>query len=79
MKKQVESRLAKLEGGDPERPFVVVFQTYDDPTLYTIDDRDGEELLTWDQVEERFSGYTIFRVVYDKNWRGGCGEKGDVS
>ena len=76
MKKRIETRLSELEKrGKPARPFIAVFQDLDNRELYSVGD--GDELLTWPEIEQAYQGFDIIRVVYVDDWRGPDDELGD--
>lgn len=69
-KKTIKARVDNLEAGGGDKPFIAVFQNWDDPDLYHVGARENEELLTWDEIEARYSDHVICRVIHVDDWRG---------
>ena len=79
-----KSRLEKAEqrtGG--ELPFLPLYQDLDDPDLFhtnsqmTKREAEGDTIYTSAQVAELSKTHMIFKVVYDKNWKGAGDQAGE--
>ena len=71
------SRLEKAEqrAGGSELPFLPLWQSLEDESLFHTTSRFGPEkdkgeVYTQEQIDELAETHMIFKICYDKNWRG---------
>lgn len=69
MTRSIEGRLDRLDRPGGDRPFIAVYQDLDDRDLYHVGSRDSDLVMTMDQVDTRYQGWTVFMVIYEDNWR----------
>lgn len=67
----IRRRLTNIEkascaGG---RRYIAVFQDLDDRDTYHVGSRDSDEVMSWPEIDARYQGWTVFKVVYEDNWR----------
>jgi len=68
MKKNIKNRIDDLENHAGDRPFIAIFQDWDDPDLWHPGCHDAEP-ISWDQVGDQYKDHEIIQVFYTDNWR----------
>ena len=71
MTKTVNTRLDRLEmsSTDSDRPLLVVYQDLEDRDIYHLKSRDGDQVMTWPEIDTMYRDHVIFKVDYVDNWR----------
>ena len=65
----INTRISDLEKQQPDKGFIALLQSWDDPALCHPGDRKATP-IPWDQAKAQYKDYAIFEVVFEDNWRG---------
>ena len=72
MAKTIKARLHDLEAGNPDKPFLVIRQSWNDANLWHVGKRENDP-MTWDQVEalieSKYADHDIIKMHYVDDWK----------